>query len=90
MKKLISMFEVIEISQKEWQKPQYRAVEFGKVVVMIADKEHNQIAMTFQNGMPLPRLINVKANFDGELQQIIELLKQEKCEVVLLKQSLYK
>lgn len=92
-KKLISMSEVIKISIHEWDRACKECpFEFGKVCVLIVDREHRQIAMTLQNLMPMPKLITIEVDqdFEKSLDHIQLTLLDMDIMLIKLEQSLYK
>lgn len=89
MKKLVSMFEIMIWSMDEWMKDMYKWVQFGKVVVLIADREANQVAMTVQNALPMPRLITFKEDFDSEFKKLTKVLEDQSFIIATIEKSLY-
>lgn len=91
VRKLKSMFEVIERSEQEWNKPENKVHEFGRISVIIADKEKNICAMTVQNLMPMPRMIKFEDDhFEKNLKKVIEVVEQAGGIAIVIKESLYK
>ena len=91
MAKLKSMFDIIDICLEQWTGKDF-GVEFGRVIVLIIDKDHHKIVMTVQNMLPLPRMIEglTDDNFESQLNKLLTVLKADnKYHVIELYQSLY-
>lgn len=56
--RMLDLFEVIDLADKEWEKPfEQGKFKYGKGVVVFQDKECNCITWVVHNGMPLPQII---------------------------------
>lgn len=91
--KLMSMLEVIDLSERAWENDP-TPVEYGKKVAMIIDYQFKLIVATVQSIMPMPRMIKPKEDltleeFGDTIIRVVKVFTDQGCSVSIIERSLY-
>ncbi|WP_195245623.1 hypothetical protein, partial [Clostridium celatum] len=90
--RMLDMFEVIDLAEKEWEKPYQRGeFEYGKCVVVFADRECSCITYVPHHIMPMPYHIkDLEPNqFDKAYRTLERIFKEQGMTVIKSKKRVY-
>lgn len=90
--RMLDMFEVIELAEKEWEEPYKKGeFEFGKCVIVFKDNECNCITYVIQSLMPMPYHIKDidPKDFERTYRKLENALKEQGLTIIKSKKRVF-